>query len=101
MYNEVSTHSVGFREFQAPYAAFRTKQPLVTLSGMRCATSARLEAIVLERSRWGGVSRDAITAFGKLDALTAPAELRVPLSAGAWPVSATLCWSGACARMPC
>ena len=101
MRNEVSTHSVGFRAFQAPYAAFRTKQPLVTVPGRRCATIARLEAIALEQYRWGGASRAAITASGGLDALTAPAGPRVPLSADSWPVSAALCWSGACARMLC
>jgi len=49
---------------------------------MRCATTARLEAIDLERCRWEGVSRDEITAFGGLDALTALAGPRVPLSVG-------------------
>jgi len=70
-----------FREFQAHYAAFRTKQPLVTAQVRRCATTAGLEAIALERCRWEGVSRVALTAFGGRDALIAPPGPRVPLSA--------------------
>ena len=55
-----------FREFQAQYAACRTEQHLVTAQVRRCATTAWLEAIALERCRWEGVSRDEITAFGVL-----------------------------------
>jgi hypothetical protein len=91
MRNEVCYKLSPFREFQAPYAAFRPKQPLVTVPGMRCATTAWLEAIALERCQWAGVTRDAITAFGVLDALTTPAGPRVPLSADLWPVSAAVC----------
>jgi hypothetical protein len=60
-----------FRELQALYAASRTEPHLVTVPVMCCATTARLEAIDLERCRWEGVSRDESTAFGGLDALTA------------------------------
>ena len=69
------------REFQAQYVAFRTEQPLVTAQVRRCATTAGLEAIALERCRWEGVSRVALTAFGGRDALIAPTGPRVPLSA--------------------
>ena len=82
MHNKVFDTLGRFREFQAPYAASRTEQHLVTAPVMRCATTARLEAINLERCRWEGVSRDEITAFGGLDALTALAGPRVPLSVG-------------------
>ena len=85
------------RDLQAQYAAFRAQQHFVTAHGMYCATTARLEAIALERCRWEGVSRDEITAFGGLDALTA----QLSHAADSWPVSAAVCWSGACARMPC
>jgi hypothetical protein len=101
MSHEVFDKLSRFREFQVQYAAFRTEQHLVTAPVMRCATTARLEAIDLERCRWKGVYRDEITAFGGLDALTAPDGPRVPLSAGSWPVAAAVRWSGACARTPC
>jgi hypothetical protein len=93
MRNEVFYKLSPFREFQAQYAAFRTEQPLVTAQVRHCATTARLEAIALKRCRWEGVSRDAITAFRGRDALTAPVEPRVPLSADPWPVSAVVYWS--------
>ncbi len=66
MRNEVFDTLSRVCEFQAQYAAFRTEQPLVTAQVMRCATTARLEAIALERCQWEGVSRDKITAFGVL-----------------------------------
>jgi hypothetical protein len=97
MSNGVFYKLISLREFQAQYVAFRTEQPLVTAQVRHCATTARLEAIAMERCRWEGVSRDEITAFGGLDALTAQLSHAVD----SWPVSAAVCWSGACARMPC
>ena len=46
------------RDLQAQYAAFRAQQHFVTAPGMGCATTARLEAIDLERCRWEDVYRN-------------------------------------------
>ena len=54
------------RELQAQYAACRAEQHCVTAQGMCCATTARLEAIDLERCRWEGVHRDEIKALESL-----------------------------------
>jgi hypothetical protein len=89
------------RELQAQYAASRAQQHFIPAPGMGCVTTARVEAIALERCRWASVSRKEITACGGLDALTAPAGPHGLLHASAWPVSAALWWSGAYARMPC
>jgi hypothetical protein len=66
MHNEVFDTLSRLPEFQAQYTAFRTEQPLVTAQGIRCATTARPEAIALGRCRREGVSRVEITAFGVL-----------------------------------
>ena len=66
MHNRVFDTLGRFRELQAPYAASRTEPHLVTVPVMRCATTARLEAIDLERCRWEGVTRDESTALGGL-----------------------------------
>ena len=101
MSNEVFDRLTLFRDLQAQYAAFRAEQHFITAQVMCCATTARLEAIDLEQGRWAGVYRDEIAAFGGLDALTASAGPRVPLSAGSWPVSAAVRGSAACAWPPC
>jgi hypothetical protein len=82
------------RELQAQYAASRAQQHFIPAPGMSCATTAWLAAIDLERCRWTSVSHDAITVFGGIDALTAPAGPHGLLHASAWPVSTAVRWSG-------
>jgi hypothetical protein len=76
-----------YRELQAQYEAFRTEQHLVTAHVMSCATTARLEALDLERCRWENVHRHEIKAFGGLDVFTPPAWPSVPPATDAWPVA--------------
>ena len=76
-----------YREFQVQYEAFRTEQHLVTAQVISCATTARLEAIDLERCRWEDLHRDEIKAFGGLDTFIPTAWPRVPPSPNSWLVA--------------
>jgi hypothetical protein len=76
-----------YRELQAQYEAFRTEQHLVTAHVISCATTARLEAIDLERFRWEDGHRHEIKAFGGLNVFTPPAWPSVPPSTASWPVA--------------
>ena len=76
-----------YRELQAQYEAFRTEQHLVTAHVISCATTARLEALDLERFRWEDVHRHEIKAFGGLDVFTPTAWPSVPPATGSWPVA--------------
>jgi hypothetical protein len=51
------------RDLQAQYAAFCAAQHFVTDQVICDATTARLEALELERCRWEGVYRNEITAL--------------------------------------
>ena len=90
-----------YRELQAQYEAFRTEQHLVTAHVISCATTARLEAIDLERFRWEDVHRHEIKAFGGIDTFTTPAGPGVLPSTGFEPAVGALHWAGASARNPC
>lgn len=61
-----------YRELQAQYEAFRTEQHLVNAHVISCATTARLEAIDLDRCRWEDVHRHEIKAFGGWTCLRPP-----------------------------
>ena len=76
-----------YREFQAQYEAFRMEQHLVTAQVISCATTARLEAIDLERFRWEDLHRDEIKAFGGLDTFILTAGPSVPPSTNSWLVA--------------
>jgi hypothetical protein len=101
MSNTVVEQLSRYRDLQAQYEAFCTEQHLVTAQVIGCATTARLEAIDLERCRWEDVHRDEIKAFGSLDTFTPPAWPSVPPSPDSWPVAAVGRWSSVGARTLC
>jgi hypothetical protein len=80
-----------YRELQAQYEAFRTEQHLVNAHVISCATTARLEAIDLDRCRWEDVHRHEIKAFGGLDVFT-PAAWPSGLARATLPLYPTSSW---------
>jgi hypothetical protein len=80
-----------YRELQAQYEAFRTEHHLVNAHTISCATTARLEALDLDRCRWEEVHRHEIKTFGGLDVFT-PAAWPSGLARVALPLYSTSSW---------